>query len=65
MAICDGDRLKVIEVGYRFGKGSSESYLAQLSAMDANKEAMFKQWSKMRTQLELLKILVLNEDERF
>jgi hypothetical protein len=61
----DGDRLKIIEVSYRFGEGSSEAYLAQLSAMDAKKAAVFKQWSKMRTQLELLKILVLNEDEGF
>ena len=58
----DGDRLKIIEVGYRFGEGTSESYLAQLSAMDVKKAEMFKQWSKMRTQLELLKKLLIDNN---
>ncbi len=61
----DADRMRIIEVAYRFGEGSSETYLAQLSAMDAKKAAVFKQWSKLRSQVELLKILVLNEDEGF
>lgn len=29
----DGDRLKIIEVSYRFGEGSCETYLAQLSGI--------------------------------
>lgn len=61
----DADRMKIIEVSYRFGEGSSETYLAQLSAMDAKKAQVFREWSKMRSQLELLKILVTNDDEGF
>jgi hypothetical protein len=59
----DRARMQIVKVSYTFGEGSSESYLAQLSAYDRQKAATWREWSKMRTQLTRVKIIVLGVEE--
>lgn len=56
-------RMQLVEVEYRLGGGSSESYLSQLSSLDKQKAQSFRAWSSLRSQLEKIKLLVLGIDE--
>jgi hypothetical protein len=59
----DRSRMQIIRVSYTFGEGTSESYLAQLSAYDRQKAATWREWSRLRTQLTRVKIIVLGVEE--
>jgi hypothetical protein len=56
-------RIQIIKVSYQFGEGSSEAYLSQLSAYDRQKASTWREWSRMRSQLVRVKILVLGVQE--
>ena len=55
----EGTKLKIIEVGYRLGRGDTVSYMTQLSAFDAKKADTFRSWAKMRSQIARIKLLCL------
>jgi hypothetical protein len=57
----DRDRLEIIKVSYRFGEGSSESYLSQLSAYDRQKAIAWRNWAALRSQLTRVRLLVKGE----
>jgi hypothetical protein len=59
----DRARLEIIKVSYQFGEGNSEAYLGQLSSYDRQKAGTWREWSKMRSQLTKVKILVLGVGE--
>jgi hypothetical protein len=60
----DKQRLEITKVSYKFGEGDSRQYLNDLSNYDKQKAATWKQWSRLRSQLVLVKILVLgNKDD--
>ncbi len=52
-------RMQLIEVEYRLGQGDSNSYLAQLTSLDAKKAQTFRAWASLRSQMEKIKLLVL------
>lgn len=52
-------RMQLIEVEYRLVQGDSNSYLAQLTSLDARKAQTFRAWASLRSQLEKIKLLVL------
>lgn len=52
-------KLKVIEIGYRLGRGDTVQYLGQLSALDSKKADTFRSWAKLRSQIARLKLLCL------
>ena len=54
-------RLEAFTIIYRFGGGSTETYLARLSEVDQQKAETLRAWNAMENQLELLKLLVLGE----
>ena len=56
-------RLEIIKISYQFGEGDSKQYLADLSAYDRTKATAWREWAKLRSQLTLVKLLVLNQDE--
>lgn len=56
-------RIEIIRISYRFGQGSSESYLSQLSGYDRQKALVWREWSRMRSQLTKVKILVIGVEE--
>jgi len=56
-------RLQIIQLNYKFGEGTSESYLAQLSAQDEKKGSTLRAWTRMRSQLERIKLIVLETPE--
>jgi len=56
-------KMKLIEVGYRFGESDTESYLNQLNALDAKKAETFRTWARMRSQMARIKLLVLGAGE--
>ncbi|KAM3106823.1 hypothetical protein [Phormidesmis sp. 146-33] len=56
-------KMKLIEVGYRFGESDTESYLNQLNALDAKKAETFRNWARMRSQMARIKLLVLGAGE--
>lgn len=56
-------RMQLIEVKYRLGQGDSNSYLAQLTSLDARKAQTFRAWASLRSQLEKIKLLVLGTPE--
>ena len=60
----DKQRLEITKVSYKFGEGDSRQYLNELSAYDRQKAATWKSWGRLRSQLVLVKLLVLgNEDD--
>lgn len=59
----DKARLEIIKVSYQFGEGNSESYLQQLSNYDRQKAATWREWSKLRSQLVKVKILVFGTEQ--
>ncbi len=56
-------RTRLLEVDYRYGGGDTPSYLSNLSALDRQKAATFREWAQMRAQLTRIKLLVLGEAE--
>ena len=56
-------RQKVMEIDYRFGGGSTESYLQDLSALDRQKAEAFRHWARLRGQMARVKLLVLGAGE--
>ncbi|MCY7274448.1 MAG: hypothetical protein LH702_12095 [Phormidesmis sp. CAN_BIN44] len=56
-------KMKLIEVGYRFGESDTESYLNQLNGLDAKKAETFRTWARMRSQMARIKLLVLGAGE--
>jgi hypothetical protein len=63
MAKRDKQRLEISKVSYKFGEGDSRQYLNELSSYDRQKAATWKQWSRLRSQLVLVKLLVLGDKE--
>ena len=57
----DHDRIEILKVAYRFGEGTSESYLNQLSAYDRQKAITWRQWAALRSQLTRVRLLVKGE----
>jgi hypothetical protein len=56
-------RMRLYEVSYRFGQGDTDSYLRELSSLDAKKAQSFREWAKVRRQLAQIKILVLGNPD--
>lgn len=56
----ESTKLKIIEIGYRLGRGDTVQYMGQLSAFDGKKADTFRSWSKMRSQIARLKLLCLD-----
>lgn len=52
-------KLKVIEIGYRLGRGDTVQYLGQLSNMDHKKAEAFRAWAKMRSAISKMKLMCL------
>jgi hypothetical protein len=50
--------MQLVEVEYKLGHGSTESYLSQLSSLDKNKSQTWKSWSAMQSRLERIKLLI-------
>jgi hypothetical protein len=60
----DKQRLEISKISYKFGEGDSKQYLAELSAYDRQKAATWRTFGRLRSQLTLVKILVLgNKDQ--
>ena len=59
----DKQRLEITKVSYKFGEGDSRQYLNELSAYDRQKAATWKSWGRLRSQLVLVKLLVLGDKE--
>ncbi len=59
----DKQRLEITKVSYKFGEGDSRQYLSEVSSYDRQKAATWKQWSRLRSQLILVKLLVLGDKE--
>lgn len=57
----DKQRLEITKVSYKFGEGDSKQYLYDLSRYDRQKATTWRRWSQLRSQLVLVKILVLGE----
>lgn len=59
----EGLRHRLIEVGYRFGQGETTQFLGNLNALDRQKAETFKTWTRLRSQLARIKLLVLGAGE--
>lgn len=59
----DKQRLEITKVSYKFGEGDSRQYLNELSNYDKQKAATWKSWGRLRSQLILVKLLVLGDKE--
>ncbi len=55
----ESTRLKLLEVGYRYGQGSTDEFLARQNAMDQRKAETYRTWARMRSQMARIKLLVL------
>jgi hypothetical protein len=59
----DQQRLEIIKISYRFGEYNSESYLNQLANFDRTNATVWRNWTKMRTQIVKLQQLTSEEEE--
>jgi hypothetical protein len=60
----DKQRLEISKISYKFGEGDSKQYLGELSSYDRQKAATWRTFGRLRSQLTLVKILVLgNKDQ--
>ncbi|WP_250121651.1 hypothetical protein [Chroococcidiopsis sp. CCMEE 29] len=59
----DADRLRLLEVEYRFGEGDTNSYLSSLNGLDARNAQTYRAWTSMRARIEKIKLLVLGVEE--
>ncbi|WP_253276364.1 hypothetical protein [Synechococcus sp. PCC 6312] len=56
-------RLKLYEVTYRYGAGSTDQYLSRVNQADQYTSNAFKAWAAMRKNLEQIKILTTGENQ--
>jgi hypothetical protein len=58
-------RLQVVELDYRFAGGTMDTpqYLRELSSIDKQKAATFREWARLRSQLVRVKMLVIGVKE--
>ncbi|WP_253276437.1 hypothetical protein [Synechococcus sp. PCC 6312] len=56
-------RLKLYEVTYRYGSGSTDQYLSRMNQTDQYTSNAFKAWAAMRKNLEQIKILTTGENQ--
>jgi hypothetical protein len=56
-------RLQIIKINYQFGESDSLKYLSDLSFYDRRKAETWREWSKLRSQITLVKMLVTNPEE--
>lgn len=56
-------RTRLMEVEYRLGGGDTAAFLRNLSSLDRQKAETFRAWSKVRSQLARIKLLVLGTQE--
>jgi hypothetical protein len=54
----DALRMRINEVTYRFGNGSTDQYLSQLSALDKQKAQTFTAWARLRATLAKIRVLM-------
>jgi hypothetical protein len=56
---------RLLEIDYRFSpdRVSTNAYLGNLSSLDQQKAQTYRAWSRLRTQLARIKILVLGVPE--
>jgi hypothetical protein len=59
----DKQRLEISKISYKFGEGDSKQYLGELSSYDRQKATTWRQWSRLRSQLVLVKLLVLGDKD--
>lgn len=59
----DKQRLEIGKISYKFGEGDSEAYLDKLSRYDRQKAATWRSFGRLRSQLTLVKILVLGNKD--
>ncbi|MEP0923427.1 hypothetical protein [Leptolyngbya sp. ST-U4] len=54
-------RLQIVEQNYRFAVGTMDTpqYLREVSSLDQQRASTFRAWSRLRTQLTRVKLLVL------
>jgi len=56
-------RQRLIEVDYRFGQGETTQLLGNLNALDRQKAETLKTWTRLRSQMARIKLLVLGAGE--
>ena len=59
----ESNRMKLLEVGYRFGQGSTDEFMGRQTAFDQRKADTYRRWAKMRSQLAKIKLLVLGAEK--
>lgn len=55
-------RMQLIEVEYRLGQNSTNSFLSETSSLDREKASTYRAWTQVRSRLEKVKLLVLGVD---
>ncbi len=55
----DNARFQLVDIEYRLGQGSTESYLKENNSLDRSKATVWRHWSMMRSRLTKLKFIVL------
>ena len=55
-------RMQLIEVEYRLGQGTTNSFLSETSSLDKEKATTYRAWTQLRSRLEKVKLLVLGID---
>jgi hypothetical protein len=56
-------RLQILTVSYRFGEGDTKTYLSELAGYDRSKMQTWREWSRLRSQLVRLRLVVFNTGE--
>ena len=59
----DEQRLKIIKIAYRFGEYDTESYIARIASFDRVSADVWRNWTKLKTQLVKLQQMTSDEED--
>lgn len=59
----ESNRMKLLEVAYRFGQGSTDEFMGRQTQFDQRKAETYRQWARLRSQMARIKLLVLGAKE--
>jgi hypothetical protein len=54
---------EIYTLSYRFGSGNTQQFLSQQNTLDRSRASVYREWTKVQRQLELLKIMVFPQAE--
>jgi hypothetical protein len=63
IAVRSEQQHEIYTLSYRFGSGNTQQFLSQQNTLDRSRASVYREWTRVQRQLELLKIMVFPQAE--